>query len=362
MKTDFKPFKIGKVYNPISVKKTNLKPAHRKISIKFPSRLNAMALDPSKITSNKNLVYTPGEVVFIINIYKYVSIKVTNKKNIEISKTSLRKSLIMHTAILMKKALKFKNGLYIDVKNEKELKHCGLGSSSNLIAAVAVAINELYGNPISPDILARYVAQNHGEELDDKKDYIMPVQCIGGSAIGGLYSGGIKVLAGETCLIKTMEIPSKYKVVIGVPEDFKSGDSKEMLELEIKNFSKFLTTGEKYKEKISYNILHKLLPAMTMGDIKTIGDVIFDYRFNMGSIRNCSFAYPKLIKITNQLVTLKEKGIADVLAISSVGPGIFAITKYPKICEKAFQKQKLKTFLVNIENNKYKIVKNARNQ
>jgi predicted sugar kinase len=358
MKTDFKPFKIGTVFNPIKPERLSPRPVLKNISIKFPSRLNAMAIDPSKITSNKNLVYTPGEVIFSVKIYKHIYVeRIKEKKEIIISDGSSRKPLIEHSALLMRKALKIDDGLYISVKNQKEARHCGLGSSSSLIAGVAAAINEIYGNPIDPIALSKYAAQNHGEEIDNKKGYLMPVQCIGGSAVGGLFEGGMKVLSGETCLIGTMNVPSGYKAVIGIPNDFKERDSEEMLQLEIKNFKKFLNTGLKFKDKIAYNILHLMLPAMTTGDMKTIGDVIFDYRFNMGSIKNCSFVYPKLVKLANKLIPLRDEGFADVLAISSVGPGIFAITKKPNVCEKQFRLNNMSVTTVPIENERYKIIK-----
>jgi len=96
---------------------------------------------------------------------------------------------------------------------------------------------------------------------------------------------------------------------------------------------------------------------MERRDLATVGDVIYDYRFNMGSIKNCSFVYPKIVSLTNKLTFLKEKGIVDVLSISSVGPGIFAITKNKNKCVNAFKEAELKVITTEIENNKYRIIK-----
>ena len=357
MKTDFKSFRVGTVFNPLKIRYQSIKPVCKNVRIKFPSRLNAMALDPAKITSNSNLIYTPGELVFCVNIYNFVEVRIINKRGcIGISEGSKRKSLIKHAGMLMRKSLNFKEGLWINVDNKKEIRHCGLGSSSRLIASVACAINELYGNPVNCDDLVKYVAQNHGEEIDGKEDLLMPVQCIGGSAAAGMFNGGVLVIAGESCVIKTMDVSPDYDVVIGIPMDYKELDSKVFLEMEIKNFDKFLKTGQRYGSKIAYNILHSVLPAMVRGDLKTIGDIVFDYRFNIGSIKNCSYCYPKLPEITDKLAYLKIKGIADVLAISSVGPGIFAITKKSSMCVKAFKKVNLKTFVAKIENKKYSVL------
>lgn len=358
MKKDFKPYKVGTVFNKIEISIKAEKPFLSEVVIEFPSRLNAMAIDPSKIASNQNLVYTPGEIVFSIGINKKVKATILSDKDgvLEISSQSKRKPLIKHAYLLMKDALGFEQGIRIDVDNTEEMKHCGLGSSSGLIAAVAVAINELYGNPINDKVLVRYLAQNHGEEIEGREDIINPVQCIGGSAASGIFNGGLIVLGGKSCVIKTMDIPEEYKVVIGIPKDFKEQDSKALMDKEIKNLHKFLASGKKFGPQIAYNIFHKFLPAMIDIDLKTIGDVIFDYRFRMGSIKNCSFVYKGLIKLSHNLSVIKNKNIAEVLSISSVGPAFFAITTNADACLKLFEHNGLKTFMAPINNGKYKII------
>lgn len=358
MKKDFIPYKVGTVFNPIKVK-GKVKPIYKSVQIKFPSRLNAMAIDPSKIASNNNLVYTPGEVVFSVGIYKTIKVKLLMDRPNEliISAKAKRKTLIRHSYLLMKKALNFKYGLYIEINNLKEYKHCGLGSSSSLITGVACAINEIFGNPIESNILVRYLAQNHGEEIEGEENLINPVQCIGGSAASGIFEGGLLVLGGESCVIKTMNIPSNYKVIIGIPKDFKEEDSDVMLKKEIDNLGKFLKCGKIFGPKIAYNIFHKFLPAMCQNNLTVIGDVIFDYRFNMGSIKNCSFVYPNLVNLTNNLAFLKKEKIAEVLSLSSVGPGIFVITTDSKTCLDCFKSNNLKIITTKIENGKYKIIK-----
>ena len=346
------------IFNPIKVTGV-IRAVYKTIEIMFPSRLNAMAIDPSKIAENKNLVYTPGEILFSVGIYKRIKISVVEKEKnkIYISENSKRKPLIKHAYFLMKKALKFKESLFIEVDNDMEIRHCGLGSSSGLIAGVSCAINELYGKPLNKRDLVKYLAQNHGEEIDGDNEKINPVQCIGGSAAAGIYGGGLMVLAGESYLIKKINIPPSYKVVIGIPKNFKEEDSKILLEKEIKNLNKFLKTGKKFGKQIAYNVLHKLLPAMEEGDLRKIGEVIYDYRFNMGSINNCSFVYPGIINLAKKLSFLKKKNLVDVLAISSVGPAFFAVTENVDYCKKIFEKYNLFTIITRIENNGYSVIK-----
>lgn len=362
MKTDYKPFEVGTVFNPLKNRVKNNFPVLRSVEILFPSRLNAMAVDPSKITENNNMVYTAGEVIFSIPIFKKIRIDVIDSSECVISESSKRKSLIKHAFLIMKKAIGFENGLSIDVDNENEIKHQGMGSSSGLLAGVCAAINEIYGCPLKANELLRYVAQNHGEEIEDDDDYLIPVQCIGGSAASGLYEGGALLLLGENLVAKTTDIEEEYSVVLGFPKDFQEVDSKDALENELENMDGFVKCGETYGKANAYNVLHKLIPAMIEGDIEGMGDVIYDYRFGMGSIKNCSFLYPKLVGLCDRLSFLKKENHVAVLSISSVGPLIFAITKDSERCVKSFEKENLRTSVIPIYNGKYQIVSSIKSE
>jgi len=353
-KTDFKPFVVGTVFNPIKNGPYQIVKKFNQVSIKYPSRLDLMAIDPSKISSNNNLVYTPGEIILKVDQYRTINIeRIDDNKNIIISNRSKRKSLIIHSAMIMREALGFECGLKIDVENANEIRHMGFGSSSALIASVACAINELFGKTIAARDLVQYTAQNHGEEIDGEANIISPVQCIGGSSAGGQYKGALMVLAGESRVIGTMELPDDYKVVVGLPKDFIELDSEVLLSKELEVMDNFINCGKKYGPTIAYKILHYVLPAMLEGDLKTVGDLVYEYRFEMGSIENCSYCYPPLTSLCNRLAYLKKDGIVDLLSISSVGPAIVAVTKEVETCRAAFEKENLKIFVFNPENKKY---------
>jgi predicted sugar kinase len=353
----FRRFIPGTVFNPLGGRYF-ISNKLESVNLTFPSRLNAMAIDPSKITSNENMIFTPGEVVFSVKIYKRVFVKITKKKNIvEISKESQRKQLITHAVRLIQKALNVNDGLYVSVDNKNELKHSGLGSSGALIAGVASAINELYGKPIPNEKLVEYLAQNHGEEIETSNRYIQQVQCIGGSAWSGNAIGGLMIIAGKSKLIATMKVPSEYKVVIGIPIDYKPLDSEKMMKLEEKNLNKFLYAGKRYGGDVAYRMLHEAIPAMFDQNLIPIGNLIFDYRFKMGSIKNCAFSYPKMTSIAKIIAHLKNETDTPILSLSSVGPAFFAITKKTNIVSKAFENVGMKTMITEIENGKYKVHK-----
>ena len=360
MKNDFKSFPVGTVFNPLPTKKVNtqlVNPASQ-VTVEFPSRLNAMAIDPSKIATNENMVFTPGEVVFAVDITKKVTVTLDeNSTDITINEDAKRRSLIMHATLLMKKALNFDQGLHIHVENKNELKHCGLGSSSSLIASTAATINEFFGKPITNKDLLKYIAQNHGEEIDDDDNALMPVQCIGGSASSGLYEGSVIILTGENTVIIDEKVEGK-DVLIGVPNDFVPRDSEELLGEEIKNFDKFIQTGATYGKEIAYNILHKGIPSLRNNDLAPLGDIIFKYRFDMGSIENCSFVFPRINVIAENLRTHNDALKPDVLALSSVGPAFFVICdpKQTNEWKQIFEDENMKVIPTQLYNTTYKVL------
>lgn len=342
--------------NSIHLMKRRRVPQYKKVVLRYPSRLNAMAIDPSKIRINRLGIYTPGEILFPIQIFKKVGIEIRTDHRILIHTKSLRTHLILHAARLMQKALKVRRGFNITVEMEREMRHCGLGSSSGLMAAVAASINELYGNPISAHDLIKYLAQNHGEEIDGDEKNLQRVQCIGGSAAAGLVHGGMITLAGVGVPVATMRIAKDRKVVIGIPRDFIAPDAKTLMRKERQHMSAFVKTGKKYGATIAYHILHTTLPAMREGNLKVASRIIFTYRFKYGSIKNCSFVYPRMNQIAQSIQGLFTREDVDTLSLSSVGPAFFAITTNQTQCRTAFEKAGMRVFVTKINNDGYKVL------
>lgn len=353
----FSSVPVGTIFNPIILPESVRLPQLAEVTLNFPSRLNAMAIDPSKIALNANMVFTPGEILFSVKLFHTVNVKIISPRGIlKISERTSRKSLVNHAVILFRQATGVDDGLLVDVQSQVDFRHAGFGTSSALIAAVAAAVNEVYGCPIQFDQLVSYLAQNHGEEIDGNDILIQQVQCIGGSAISGLFPGGLMIVAGKSQLIKAMFIDSDYSVVIGIPKDYAPRDAKELMRLEEDNLHRFEKTGRQYGREIAYRLIHEVLPSLQQGSLKEIGDLIFDYRFKMGSIENCSFVFPEIIRISEELSFLKYAGIVDVLSLSSVGPSFFAVTRHPAPCLEAFRNSGLEPIQCDIENSTYSVI------
>lgn len=355
--TDFKHFKIGTVFNRINPDREPSIIAES-IQIRYPSRLNAMAIDPSKITENNNMIYTPGEIVFSIGIFITVKVKLLNENVINISNEYTDKNtVIKHICLIMKDMLNYSGGFQVTLIDYHPYRHCGFGSTGCLQAAVASCINHLLGQPFDNETLIKLLARNYGEEIDGNDEYLNPVQCIGGSASSGLMNGGVIVVAGENTVIAKGSISDDYRVLIGIPKNIEISDSVSQFNNEKENLHKFNETGLKHKNIIAYQVLHKFLPAIYNGDLSAMGDVIFDYRYNMGSIQNCSYTYKELPNLMSNLAFLKKDNIVDVLSISSVGPAIFIIADEKKMdyCRRIFEENNLTTIETCVYNHSYHV-------
>lgn len=350
---DFSNFKVGTVFNPLDYPLSTLSPAKQFVHIKYPSRLGAMTLDPSKIADNNNLVFPAGQISFSIEIFRHVEATINDSGKITVSRDTARASIVKHAGIIMQKALNFKEGVHLRVTTDYDIRHSGLGSSGSTLAGVMAAINELFDNPIPPLELAQYCAHNYGEEIDGDEQHLMPVQSIGGSSLCGLINGGIIVVAGEATPIYHRVLPGDTKVVIGIPRDYKSLDAEKLIRAEVDNIKGFQRSGNQYADRVAYRLIHEVFPALTLGNLKPCKDLIFDFRWDMGSIQNCSFVYPRMVEIAESFRDLKEDKRVDIIALSSVGPAFFGLTKTPDYLVSRFEEQGLSTYVTNIHNGRY---------
>jgi predicted sugar kinase len=356
---DFSSFPVGTVFNPLGRAIKTLETTKQLIHIAYPSRLGAMTLDPSKIADNNNLVFPAGQISFSIGIYRNVEATITTSGSITVSDDTPRAAIVRHAGIIMQKALGFKEGVHLRVIPDHDIRHSGLGSSGSTLVGVMAAINELFDKPISSLELAQYCAHNYGEEIEGDDQNLMPVQSIGGSSLCGLIDGGVMVVAGEAVPIYQGILPEDLKVVLGIPKDYKSLDAEKLIRAEVNNMEGFQQSGDQYADRIAYRLVHEVLPGLTLGNLKPCKDLIFDFRWDMGSIQNCSFVYPKMIEIAESFRDLQDDSRVDIIALSSVGPAFFGLTKNPDYIVSRFEEQGLSTFVTNIHNGRY-IVKEYR--
>jgi len=354
--TSFRPIPVGTIIEAPKISHPVVAIAQGYVTIHYPARLEAMALDPSKVAEREDRIYRAGQIDFVVSLFKHVTVRIINGEgDIVISESTPRSVLVLHAAMLMQKALGFKQSISIHVNEDVSLRHCGLGSSSGSIAAVASAINELFSKPLDAAELSKLCAQNHGEEIDGNEANIIPVQCLGGSVIGGNYQGGLVVVAGRATPILAIDLPNELSVVIGVPNDYTHPDSAELMQQEADNMDGFVTTGEKYAKEIAYNLIHEVIPDLLENSLASCKELIYQYRWNMGSIKNCSFAFPRTNQIAEELRKYRTDDEIKIFSLSSVGPGFFALTTNPDKVAKDFYKMNMSTIVTSIHNSTYEV-------
>jgi len=68
----------GTVLTPLKGSVSAIFPKYKEVSIRFPSRLNAMAIDPGKIAGDENVKsYSAGEIFFSIDEYLPITVSLS---------------------------------------------------------------------------------------------------------------------------------------------------------------------------------------------------------------------------------------------------------------------------------------------
>ena len=355
-----KEFTAGKIFNPVQgrLKKPFLRYSHIKLNV--PARINNMVFDTKTLTTNIDKKrYYAGEFVFSVNANTYANLKIgPNKKHkILISKKCKRPSLVIHAARMMQKILRVSDSWWIESNNQFHYPHAGLGSSSSIISAVCIAINEAYNKPLNERQLVLLISQNHGEEIKNEKMRLIHVQCNGASPSVALYKGGMQVVCGEADLILREDIPKDHVFIFGIPKSYKKYDAKSLMSMEEKiTFSEMKRRSKDYSNQIAWKVLHQLLPAIIHKDMKSIGDVLEYYRFETGSLESDVHIWPELKKIMQKLRKKRDKD-TEIVSTSSCGPLVYALTVNEKKIMRLFKNLNMKTFKVTPNNCGYTVLK-----
>ena len=346
----------------VELKRPALRLPLRKITIKYPSRLDAACTDPGKLYSikPKDNIYPTGQINFCANICKTITVKPRDDEEVVVNGNYSRRSLIRHAAILMQKALDISTGFSVVVDTDIDLRHCGLGSSASAIQGVGAAINELYGNPIKPMDLIRYLAGNHAEEIDGDDERLVFVQSVGGSGVCGHYEGGLIIVTGRAVPIVRVNLPDDLRIVFGVPDEYSYPDANRLIADEVKISDNFRKASADFSRDIAYRLLNQSIPELIDGNFKPMKEFIFDYRWDMGSIKNCSYAYPNILGLSEKMRYLRNDDDIDFVFLSTAGPGFCIITKNTEKAEKIFKSLNMKTFVAKVYNGKYEIIERIR--
>ena len=182
--------------------------------------------------------------------------------------------------------------------------------------AVATAMNEALGQPLTNDQLRKLIGHNYVEETADGK-IAFGFETGVGPAVS--THGGMAILGDELTLVYHHAFAQDKNVYIIIPPtDISSAGTQEFDLL----MNKARTLDYRDRELKAYLFLMDLVPALEQNDLKKAGDVIWEIEFRgskRAEVEHHSF------EIYHYISKLRDADL-EFVGMSSVGPSIAVVT------------------------------------
>jgi beta-ribofuranosylaminobenzene 5'-phosphate synthase len=303
----------------------------REVEVKVPARLHPTVLDMNRFNLDR-----PGGGGIGISIAIYFHAKVKAIPEPVIRAKGERPLITKHFCQIFKKLLGYEGGFEIELHDHKR-RHVGLGSSIGSMCAVCIGINEVLGRPFHGWELRRIMGYHSCEESPNADCYLLPAFETGIGAMVGV-NGGWVVASDDLVLVHRVELPNT-KVIVFIPEvksltnEFQGKETSATSEVELL-LRRARTLDTLQAGAKAQLVLFEMLPAMIKGDLKKMGDALFDISY-LGSKRaECeqhgAFGTP----IYSYINALRGLGI-EIAGMSSVGPTVFALTQNQVVYDRA---------------------------
>lgn len=302
----------------------------REVEITVPARLHPTVLDMNRFNLKRA---GGGGIGVAISVYFHA--KVRSLKQPEIIVKGERTLIMRHFAHIFKELLGYPGGFEIELYDHKR-RHVGLGSSAGSMCAVCIGINEVLGRPFTGGELRRIIGYHSCEESPSGNNYLIPAFETGIGAMVGV-NGGWVLGTDDLALVYRVPLPNT-KVIAFIPDVPSLEDEFTGKETAAGSEVELLLRRARYLDSMQSGvkaqlILFDMLPAMIRGDLKAIGDAMFDLCF-LGSKRaECEQHGSCGAPIYQYVTTFREIG-AEVCGMSSVGPTIYALTQKQDVYER----------------------------
>lgn len=303
----------------------------REVRVKVPARLHPTVLDMNCFNLNRP---GGGGIGISIAVYFHATVKAVKKPVI---RTSGERSLIVrHFAHIFKELLGYEGGFEIELQDHKR-RHVGLGSSIGTMCAVCIGMNEVLGRPFAGWELRRIMGYHSCEESPMTEGCLLPAFETGIGAMVGI-NGGWVVASDDLVMVHRVELPDT-RVIIFIPEvksledEFmgKETSAESEVELLLRRARSLDAMQAGAKAQI---VLFDMLPAMIMGNLKKMGDALFDLSY-LGSKRaECEQHGAYGTPIYKYINAFRGIGV-EIAGMSSVGPTIFALTRNQDVYDRA---------------------------
>ena len=312
---DFKTFAPGTELKTLGLEKKSHKlvPAKKKIIVTAPGRIHLTVLDMNRFAPDHA---GGGGIGFAIECYCTATVVCTAK---DLAIEYSRAPLIENFVAVFKKAVGYKGGFRITV-TEQDYKHVGLGSTSTMMIAVGTAINRAVGSPLTSTQLRMLIGHNYVEETADGR-IAFGFETGVGPAVS--VNGGMAVMGDELALVYHHPFAEGKNVYILIPPtDISSAGTQEFDLL----MNRARTLDYRDRELKAYLFLMDLIPALEKGDLRKIGEVIWEIEFRgskRAEVEHHGFG------IYHYMSRLRDANL-EFVGMSSVGPAIAIVTGLDK--------------------------------
>jgi beta-RFAP synthase len=306
---EFNSFPPGQNLKTLGYEKEKylLKPVKGKIIVKAPARIHLSVLDMNRFAPDHP---GGGGIGFAIQCYCTAEVECTNYS---------RFSIVENFVEVFKKTVGYPGGFKIKATDHQH-KHVGLGSTSTVMIAVATAMNEALGKPLTNNQLRKLIGHNYVEETADG-NIAFGFETGVGPAVS-LY-GGMAVLGDELTLVYHHSFAAEKNVYVVIPPTGISSAGTQEFDLLM---NKARTLDYRDRELKAYLFLMDLIPALEQEDVKKAGDIIWEIEFRgskRAEVEHHSF------EIYHYMSKLREAKL-EFVGMSSVGPSIAVVTNLDK--------------------------------
>lgn len=309
---EFLTFPPGKNLKTLGLEKKKfvIRPGKGKISVRAPARIHLTVLDMNRFAPDHP---GGGGIGFAIQCYCSAEVNCT-KKAITIDYD--RAAIIENFVAVFKKAVGYSGGFAIRV-TDHEYKHVGLGSTSTVMIAVATAMNEAVGSPLTNTQLRHLIGHNYCEETAEG-DIAFGFETGVGPAVSTY--GGMAIMGDELALAYHHPFAEGRNVFIVIPPtDISSAGTQEFDLL----MNKARTLDYRDRELKAYLFLMDLIPALERDDVKKAGEIVWEIEFRgskRAEVEHHSYG------IYHYMNLLREAKL-EFVGMSSVGPSIAVVTE-----------------------------------
>ncbi len=307
---DFRTYQPGEnIRIPWTPTAFRLSPYGGTVTVSAPSRIHLTVLDMNRFAPEHP---GGGGLGFAIAVPTTVTARCIDGTD-EIRYA--REPVLRHFIAVFRAATGYGGGFSVGADQHAH-PHVGLGSTSTVLIATAHALNAAVGSPLSDDQLRLLIGNNYAEETATG-EIAFGFETGVGPAVSTY--GGMVVMGDALTLAYQHQFAEGYTVFIIIPSsDISSAGTKEFDLL----MNRARSLDYQDRELKAYLMLMDLIPALEVGDVCKIGDVVWEIEFRgskRAEIEHHTFA------IYTYMNRLREAGF-EFVGMSSVGPSIAVIT------------------------------------